>query len=334
VTDRLRWGVLSTARIGTNRFIPGVQSSRNGVVAAIASRDLARAQQAATRLGIPRAYGSYEELLADPAVDAIYNPLPNSMHAAWTLACAQAGKPILCEKPLAATAAEAAAMVEGCRNLGVPLMEAFMYRFHPQHMRVRTLLDQGAIGALRSVRAAFTFQMEPLDPNNVRLKADLAGGAVMDVGCYAINACRMLFQEEPVWASAQFDRRDEFGVEVMAACILGFSDRRMAIFDAGFRAAGNGWYMAAGATGQIEVFTAFTPVGDTTIRITTPEAVREEHFAAVNQYQLEAEEFADALQHGRPFRVPAEDGVATMRVIDALRQSAATAGVRVVVQGD
>ncbi|HWE64422.1 MAG TPA: Gfo/Idh/MocA family oxidoreductase, partial [Chloroflexota bacterium] len=251
--DRIRWGILSTANIGLKAFIPGVAASRNGVVAAIASRDSSRAQEAAARLGIPRAHGSYEALLADPEVDAIYNPLPNSMHAEWTLKAAEAGKPILCEKPLARDAAEAAAMVEGCRAHGVLLMEAFMYRFHPQQARVRALLDEGAIGELRAVRSGFTFHLRSLDPRNVRLQRDLAGGALMDVGCYCINAMRMLFGEEPRWFSAQGDYREQFGVEVTMAGVLGFSDQRMATFDCGFRAMGQGWYMAVGTTGQIEV---------------------------------------------------------------------------------
>ena len=181
---RIRWGILSTANIAVKRFIPGAQASRNGVVAAIASRDGARASEVAARLGIARSYGSYEELLADPEIDAIYIALPNSLHAEWIVKAAAAGKPVLCEKPLASTSAEAAAAIERCASLGVPLMEAFMYRFHPQHARVRALIDAGAIGELRAVRTAFTFLLEPFPATNVRLNADLVGGALMDVGCY------------------------------------------------------------------------------------------------------------------------------------------------------
>jgi predicted dehydrogenase len=329
MSDRIRWGILSTANIGLNRFIPGAAASSNGVVAAIASRDSARAQAAAARLGIPRAQGSYEALLADPEIDAIYNPLPNSMHAEWTLKAAEAGKPILCEKPLAVDATEAAAMVEDCRARGVLLMEAFMYRFHPQHARVRRLLDEGAIGDLQAVRSAFTFMMRSLDPANVRLQRDLAGGALMDVGCYTVNAARMLFGEEPRWASAQRDYRDEFGVEVMMAGVLGFSGGRMATFDCGFLAAGQGWYMAAGTQGQIEVLNAFVPgTADTTILVTDAGGRREELVPGVDQYQLEAEEFAGALLQGRPLRIPPEDAVANMRAIDALQRSARADGAR------
>ncbi len=325
---RIRWGILSTARIGLTRFIPGAQAASNGEVVAIAGRDAARAASVAADLGIPRSYGSYEQLLADPEVDAIYNPLPNSMHAEWTLRAAEAGKAILCEKPLARDAAEAASVVEGCKRQGVLLMEAFMYRFHPQHARVRALIDGGAIGELHAVRTAFTFHMRALDPTNVRLQGDLAGGSLMDVGCYAVNAARMLFGAEPVAALAMQDYRSEFGVDVALAGVLQFPDRRMATLDCGFRAAGQGWYMAAGTTGTIEVPTAFVPgTADTLVILDDADGRREERIPGVNQYTLEAEEFAAALLERRPPRYPAEDGVANMRAIDALYRSAREGGI-------
>lgn len=325
----IRWGILSTANIGLKRFIPGVRRTSNGVVAAIASRDGDRAREAATRLEIPTAYESYEALLADPAIDAIYNPLPNTLHAEWTLRAVAAGKPVLCEKPLAVSSAEAQAMIDGAREHGVLLMEAFMYRFHPQHARVRELIDGGAIGDVRFVRSAFTFMLEPFDPNNVRLQASLAGGALMDVGCYCVNASRMLFGEEPAWASAQWDFRDAFGVEVSLAGILGFSDGRTATFDCGFRAAGQGSYSVAGTRGEIVVPSAFVPsADDTTIRVTSGAETRAERITGADHYALEAHEFADALIHQRPLRIGPEDAVGTLRAIEALRASAAAGGVR------
>jgi predicted dehydrogenase len=329
MSERIRWGILSTANIGIKRFIPGAQASRNGIVAAIASRGAARAREVAARLGIARAYGSYEELLADPELDAIYIPLPNSLHAEWTAKAAAAGKPVLCEKPLAVDAAQAQTMIDTCASLSVPLMEAFMYRFHPQHARVRELLDAGAIGELRAVRTAFTFMLEPFPAQNVRLKADLAGGALMDVGCYTVNAARMLFGEEPVWASAQWDFREEFGVEVTLAGVLGFSDNRMATFDCGFRAAGQGYYVAAGTKGQIVALNAFVPQPeDVSILVTDAGGRREERIPGVDQYRLEAEEFADALLERRPPRIPPSDAVGTLRAIEALHRSARSGGLR------
>jgi predicted dehydrogenase len=333
MSERIRWGILSTANIGLKRFIPGAQASDNGVVAAIASRDGARARDTAARLGIPRAYASYEELLADPEIDAIYNPLPNSLHAEWTAKAAAAGKPVLCEKPLAVDSAQALGMIETCRAHGVLLMEAFMYRFHPQHARVRELIDAGAIGELRAVRTAFTFMLEPFPPQNVRLKADLAGGALMDVGCYTVNAARMLFGEEPRWASAQWDFREAFGVEVTLAGVLGFSDNRMATFDCGFRASGQGYYLAAGTTGQIEVPNAFVPpANELSLYVSDAAGRREERIPGVDQYRLEAEEFADALLARRPLRIPPSDAVGTLRAIEALHRSARAGGLRQEVQ--
>lgn len=329
MTEQIRWGILSTANIGVKRFIPGVGRSRNGVVAAIASRDLTRARQVAEGLDIPAAYGSYEQLLADPAIDAIYNPLPNSLHAEWTLKAAQAGKPILCEKPLALDSAEAESMIEGCRQHEVLLMEAFMYRFHPQQALVRSLIDQGAIGEIRFVRSAFTFMLEPFPAHNVRLRSDLGGGALMDVGCYSVNAARMLFGEEPVWASAQWDFRSEYGVEVSLAGILDFGAGRFATFDCGFRAPGQGNYTAVGSRGEIEVPNAFVPQPvDLTVRVIDGTGTRQELVPGVDQYQLEAEEFADALLEGRPLRIPAEDALGTLRAIGALHRSARRDGAR------
>jgi len=329
MSEKLRWGILSTANIAVKRFIPGAVRSRNGVVAAIASRDLRRARDVAESLAIPRAYGSYQELLDDPEVDAIYNPLPNGLHAEWTIKAAAAGKPILCEKPLALDAEQARQMIDACHSHGVLLMEAFMYRFHPQQARVIELLDSGAIGELRFVRTAFTFMLEPFPADNVRLSSELGGGALMDVGCYCVNASRMLFGEEPTWASAQWDFRPEFGVEVSLAAILGFSGGRLAIFDCGFRAPGQGTYTAVGTGGQIEVPNAFVPgATDVMIRVTSGTEVREEQIKGVDQYQLEAEEFADSLLKNRQLRIGAEDALGTLRTIAALHRSARNGGAR------
>jgi xylose dehydrogenase (NAD/NADP) len=330
--DRIRWGILSTANIGRKSFIPGAIASSNGAVTAIGSRDLARATQTASSLGIPRVYGSYEELLADPEVDAVYNPLPNSMHAEWTLRAAEAGKAILCEKPLARDAQEAATLVDAVKQRGALLMEAFMYRFHPQHARVRALIESGAIGEIRAIRAGFTFNMTPLNPANVRLRADLAGGALMDVGCYCVNLARLIFGEEPDLVSAIWDFRPEFGVEIALAGVLRFSQARTATFDCGFCAAGQGCYMVVGSSGTIEVPDAFVPgTAGTRVILTNDQGRHEERIPGVDQYALEAEEFAACLLEGRPLRYPAEDAVANMRVVDALRRSAQAGGLSQIV---
>lgn len=324
MSGQLRWGVLGAANIARTRVIPAIQGSSNGRVVALASRNIEKGRAVASPLQIDRVYGSYEQLLADPEVDAVYNPLPNSLHAEWTLRAAEAGKPILCEKPLATNAAEAARMVETCARLGVPLMEAFMYRFHPQNVRVRALLAEGAIGAVGQVRAGFGFRMDPLNADNVRLRKDLAGGALMDVGCYAVNASRMVFNEEPVRATAWRDVDRRFGVDVALAGMLEYGDRRFATIDCSFRSGYSGWYMIVASGGTIEVPRAYTPqLGETEIVITDAQNKRHtERFAGVDQYRLMAEAFASAILDGAPVPCPPSDAVANMRAIDALVRAA------------
>ena len=210
MTKGIRWGILSTARIG-RRVIPAIQASPQGEVAAVASRSLERAQAWSARHGIPRAYGSYEALIADSEIDAIYNPLPNSMHAEWSVKCAQAGKPTLSEKPFASDAPEAQTIVDAFDKRGVLLAEAFMYRFHPQHAKVREILSAGGIGKLQIINSSFTFPVA--DEANIRLSKALAGGALMDVGCYCVNLMRFMTGEEPVSATASAQFGEGSGVD-------------------------------------------------------------------------------------------------------------------------
>jgi len=215
----IRWGVLGVANIGVRTVIPAIQRAPNARLIAIASRTPARAEDAARRLGIPRAHGSYEALLADPEVEAVYIPLPNSLHREWTIRCAEAGKHVLCEKPLALTAREAEEMAAACRQHGVALMEAFMYRFHPRTERVGRLAADGALGDVRMVRAAFTFAVREPDLN-IRFRRDLGGGALYDVGCYTINVSRMVLGEPELAFAA--GRVGDHGVDeqVERSCAL------------------------------------------------------------------------------------------------------------------
>jgi len=217
----VRWGILSTANIGVRKVIPATQKAERCEVVAIASRDGERAARTAAELGIPRAHEGYEALLADPDVDAVYIPLPNSEHAAWTIAAARAGKHVLCEKPLAMTAAEAEEMVRACANEGVLLMEAFMYRLHPSWESVRELVASGRIGRLRAVQSWFSFFND--DPGNIRNVPELGGGALYDIGCYCINLSRMLFGSEPTGIEA-WVTRDATGTDVLTSAILAFDD--------------------------------------------------------------------------------------------------------------
>jgi xylose dehydrogenase (NAD/NADP) len=323
--DRLlRWGILSTARIARQRFVPGVRAGTEGEVVAIASRDAARAAEVARELGIPRAHGSYEALLADPQVDAVYLGLPNGLHPRWTIEAARAGKHVLCEKPAARRAADAARAAAACRQAGVLLMEAFMYRLHPQHARVRQLLREGVIGSPVLLRASFCFSMDATRraSGDVRLQAELEGGALMDVGCYAVDVARYLFEQEPLSVSAQQRVDPAFGVDTAFAGVLRFPGDRLALIDGSFDAAGTQRYEVAGPAGRIVAERAFLPGdGPAVIHVAEGSRQRTEEIAGADQYALEADHFARSIRAGR-LLPPAEDGQAQAAVIEALYRSA------------
>lgn len=322
MADRLRFGVLSTAQIGLNQFIPAVKVSELGEVVAIASRDAAKAAAAAQRLGIPRSHGSYEALLADPEVEAVYISLPNSMHREWTIRCAEAGKHVLCEKPVARRVAEAVEMADACRRCGVVLMEAFMYRHHPQQARVRALLAEGVIGEPRIVRASFCFYLRTPD-GNIRVSSALEGGALMDVGCYPVNASRFLFDAEPLEVTAFQQVPAQFGVDTTFAALLRFPGERLAVIDCSFAVGSGGKYEVAGPDGSLRLDRAFTP-GDADVKITVAVNGRQdEEIPGSNQYAHEVDHFVRSIRAGH-LLAPAEDGVANTRVIEALYRSAET----------
>lgn len=320
--EKVKWGILSTARIGIDRLIPAIKDSEWAEVVALGSRDKAKAESTAQKLGIPRAYGSYQEVLEDPEVEAIYNPLPNSMHKEWTIKAAEAGKHILCEKPLAVNYAEAWEMVQACEKAGVLLMEAFMWRHHPVHTRVCEILAEGILGDLHLFRASFTFPLQA-GRENIRLRDDLAGGALMDVGCYTINAARFLFNEEPIRAQAGFDMEPEFNVDTTFAGLLEFPHGKMALITASFRVSSPQEYEIAGWHGHLRVPSPFTP-GERggQILLTVKGQSWEEILPPVNTYRREVEHFCQNLREGKGLQPPAENGLANMRVIEAVRRSA------------
>jgi predicted dehydrogenase len=314
----IRWGVLSTANIGRNRVIPAIQASSNGRVTAVASRSLEKARAFADDLGIETAFGSYEELIASPDVDAIYNPLPNSEHAAWSIRCAEAGKPTLCEKPLARSAAEAQRMVDAFAQRGVLFAEAFMYRFHPQTQRVKQMIQDGAVGDLRSMQASFTFPIRGED--NIRLSKALVGGSLMDVGCYCLNVMRFMTGAEPYEAHALSRVGAESGVDESLTGILEFPGGVLGHFDSSLRTYFNHAYEVRGTRGRISVEQGFVMPKDaeTVIRWWHDEEYEEIRIAPANSYTIMAEDFASALLENRPPRFAPEDAVANMRVIDLL----------------
>jgi predicted dehydrogenase len=318
----VRWGILSTANIGVRKVIPATQKAERCEVVAIASRDGERAARTAAELGIPRAHEGYEALLSDPEVDAVYIPLPNSEHAAWTIAAARAGKHVLCEKPLAMTAAEAEEMVRACSNEGVLLMEAFMYRLHPSWEAVRDLVASGRIGRVRAVQSWFSYFND--DPGNIRNVPELGGGALYDIGCYCINLSRMLFGGEPIGIEASVTR-DATGTDVLTSAILAFDDD-VAAFTCSTRAEPDQRVHIYGTEGRISIGIPFNIPPDRPAKITVtaggdpPVSPASETltFAAADAYTIQAERFANSVLDGRPLPIPPEDAIGNLRVIDAI----------------
>jgi predicted dehydrogenase len=317
--------VISTSNIGRVAVNPAIQASRNGELLAVASRDLRAARDFAEASGIPEHHGCYEDLLADDRVDAVYNPLPNSMHKDWTIRAAERGKHILCEKPLALDAAQCRDMAAAADANGVKLMEAFMYRFHPRTDRVLELLGEGTIGEIRAIRSSFTFRLTR--PENIRWDPELGGGALMDVGCYCVNVSRTLAGAEPVEVQALANLRST-GVDQELAGTLRFADGLLAHFDCALTLERCEAYEVAGTEGFLRVPAAFLPGTDT--------AVIEEHRArgettvhsvpGADQYQLMVEHFADCVLHDRPVRYSAEEAALNMAVIEGLYESVRRGG--------
>lgn len=324
--QKVTWGVLSTAKIGMEKVTPALQRSQWCDVQAIASRSLENAQAAAAKLGIPKAYGSYEALLADPAIEAIYNPLPNDQHVPLTLAAARAGKHVLCEKPIALDANEAAQLREVADK--VHIMEAFMVRFHPQWLRTRALVQSGALGDLRAVQVWFSYFNRNAD--NIRNDATKGGGALMDIGCYPIVAGRFLFGAEPVRVMALADMDPDFGVDRSFSALLDFGQGHRLDFTVSMQATPYQRVHVVGTEKRVEIEIPFNaPQGQET-RIFVDDGkvlgAREavvETIAACDQYSLEADAFALAIRGVQALPYGVEDAIQNMRIIDALKASAA-----------
>ncbi|MDQ4036050.1 MAG: Gfo/Idh/MocA family oxidoreductase [Chloroflexota bacterium] len=319
----LRWGVLSTAVIARTKVIPGIQRAPNCEVIAIASRDPSLAERAAKELGIPTAHGSYEALLADPEVDAVYVPLPNHLHATWSIAAAEAGKHVLCEKPLATTARDVERMIDAADRASVRLMEAFMYRLHPSWIAARELVDSGRIGRLTAVQSWFSFYND--DPANIRNVLASGGGALYDIGCYAVNLSRMLFGSEPTSVEGIVVRDPVNGTDVVASGILGFGDA-LASFTCSTRAEDDQRVDIYGTSGRISIEIPFNIPPDlpTRIYVTSggdpPVAPNTQTmlFEPADPYAIEAEAFAAAVLEDRPVPVPPTDAVGNLRVVERL----------------
>ncbi|MCJ8010745.1 Gfo/Idh/MocA family oxidoreductase [Paenibacillus sp. KQZ6P-2] len=330
---KLRWGILGTASIAQTAFIPGVQSSQKCMVQAIASRHPDKAAQAAEKFDIPASYGSYEELLQDPKVDAVYIPLPNHLHKGWTLKAAQAGKHVLCEKPAALDAREAKDMVEACRKAGVIFAEAFMYRYHPKHRRVHEIVESGEIGTIRAIHGSFTYN-NIKDTTNVRYQKHMGGGSIYDVGCYPITAARMILGKEPVAASVHALFSPEHEIDLMATGLLEFPNDVALSFDCGMSASPRCKLEVLGSEGRIELPLAFGWEHDDEppqLIVFAGDTQREERLGVFNSFSLEADAFADAVMDDEMLPFGPEDAIYNMRIIDACIE-AARKKTRVVIE--
>ena len=326
MTRKVSWGVLGVAKIGVEKVIPAMQLGSVSSVDAIASRDLAKAKDAAGKLGIANAYGSYEELLADPTIEAIYNPLPNELHVLWTLRALEAGKHVLCEKPIALNADEAKALLAARARSGKHVAEAFMVRFHPQWRRAHELAHSGAIGDLRAIQTFFSYCL--LDPTNIRNKPP-GGGALYDIGCYAILTARYVFGAEPTRIIGALDVDPVMGTDRLTSALMEFPGGRHLTFTVGTQLSAHQRVTIVGDQGRIEVMIPFNAPPDlpTEIAIDTGADLigggrRVETLPVCDQYTLQGDAFSQAIVDGAKLEFPLEDAIANMRVIDALFRSA------------
>ena len=326
---KVRWGILSTANIGMAKVTPAIQKSAHSEVVAIASRDLAKARAAADRLGIAKAYGSYEELFADPDIDAIYNPLPNHLHIPMTVAAAKAGKHVLCEKPIALNAAEAE-MLRQCPPDRI-VLEAFMVRFHPQWHRAREIIRSGELGEVRAINAVFTYFNA--DPANVRNQLEIGGGGIMDIGCYPVTAARFLFEGEPRRVVSLVERDPSFGTDRLASVLADFGNGRQLNFICSTQTAGHQRVQVLGSKAKLEIVIPFNAPPDERTAITIDTGApfdgslaRREILPACDQYTEQAEAFALAVLGEKPLPWGIEDAIASMKVLDAIFASEKSGG--------
>ena len=328
MSTKVRWGVLSTAAIGLKKVLPAMQRGQYSTIAAIASRDKARAQEAAAALGISRAYGSYEELLADPEIDAIYNPLPNHLHVPWTIKAAEAGKHVLCEKPIGMTVAEARTLLDVRARTGVKIGEAFMVRSSPQWLRVRALLDEGRIGELRSVMGFFSYFN--INPDNIRNQPDCGGGALMDIGCYLIHAARYAFGTEPTRVAGCVGRDPAMRTDRLTSAILDF-EAGQSIFTCSTQLVPYQRIHFLGTRGRIELEVPVNAPNDRPTRILIDSGsdlfgggIATETFPVCDQYTLQGDAFSKAILEDTGVPVSIEDSIGNMAVIEAVFRSAAS----------
>jgi predicted dehydrogenase len=326
MSTKVRWGVLSTAAIGVKKVIPAMQKGEWSEVTAIASRDIHKAEAVAQALGIARAYGSYEELLADPQIEAIYNPLPNQLHVPWSIKAAEAGKHVLCEKPLSLTVSEARTLLAVQDRTGLKMGEAFMVRTHPQWLRARELVKSGRIGPLRSMVGFFSYFN--VNPANIRNIPECGGGALMDVGCYPITTSRFMFGEEPSRVLGLVERDPVMKVDRLTSAILDFPSGQ-STFTCSTQLVPYQRMQFLGTKGRIEIEIPFNASNDRPCRIFIDDGgelfgsgITTESFPTCNQYTVQGDLFSKAVRDGGEVPVPLGDAVKNMAVIEAIFRSA------------
>ncbi|EIM25864.1 Gfo/Idh/MocA family protein [Microvirga lotononidis] len=327
MSNKVRWGVLSTAQIARNNVVPAMQAGAFTEVVAIASRDESRAHAAAAELGIPRAYGSYEAMLADPEIDAIYNPLPNHLHAALTIKALEAGKHVLCEKPIALDAEEARRIEEAQKKSGLLVGEAFMVRFHPQWRRAREIVREGRLGEVRAIQTIFSYFLT--DPGNIRNQADIGGGGLYDIGCYAIATARFMFEAEPERVIGILDVDPRLGTDRLSSGLAVFPEGRQLAFTCATQLVPCQRVQILGTQGRIEIQIPFNAPASMEATIVIDDGrdlsgSGREHVTIppADQYTLQGDAFSQAILGEQPLEWGVGDAVSNMRVIDALFRSA------------
>lgn len=320
---KIRWGILSTAKIGREKVIPALQKCSNGSVDVICSRNQEQAEATARLLNIGKAYGSYEELLNDPEIDAIYNPLPNNLHVEWTIKAMQAGKHVLCEKPIGVSASEALKLLdETKKHPHLKVMEAFMYRFHPQWQKVKALISDGVIGEVKAVQSFFSYFN--IDPKNIRNNVNVAGGALMDIGCYCVSFPRFLFEAEPKRVVSCIDRDPVMGTDRLTSALLDFGDGKVSTFTCSTQLMPYQRVNILGTDGHIEIEIPVNAPKDASSKVWVRTKNRFEEIVveAVDQYTLQGELFAKAILENTPVPTDLHDAVNNMKAIDAIFESA------------
>ncbi len=323
---KIRWGVLSTAKIGRVKVIPAMQQGKYSEVMGIASRDPDKAKQVAGELGIPKAYGSYQALLADPEIDAIYNPLPNHLHVPLSIQALEAGKHVLCEKPIAVTTAEAQKLLNASQKYPhLKVMEAFMYRLHPQWEKAKDLVQTGKIGKLRTIHTIFSYYN--VEPQNVRNMADIGGGGMLDIGCYSISLSRFIFGTEPGRVCGIVEYDPNFKIDRLASGILDFG-AGTATFTCSTQLSYFQRVQIFGTDGRIEIEIPFNAPIDRPTRLWLQQGERFEEiqFEICNQYTIQGDRFSLAILNDSPVPTPLDDAIANMRVIEAVLESGKTNG--------